>query len=290
MSSMRPRCAITGASGYVGTILTRALVAHGVEVVALNRAPSGEAPGVRAVPYTLGGDLPPGALSGVTVLIHCAYDFHARTRAQVWRANVAGTLRLFAQARATGVGRIVFISSMSAYEGCRSLYGQAKLAVEREGVAYGVISIRPGLIFDDGSPRGMVGAITGFLNVSPIVLLIGGGQQIQYPCHADDLAELVYMVCARPSAACGPIPAAAREGITFGEMLRRIARSKRKRAVFVPAPYHPIYWGMRAAEAMGVRSRLRSDSLLSLMSQNPHVDFAPLDALGMVFRGYPQAT
>ena len=288
MSSIAPCCAVTGASGYVGSMLSRSLLSRGAQVIELNRSGQSRQPGARGAAYSLGSVPAADSFAGVDALIHCAYDFVAHSRVEVWRSNVEGTLRLFAAAHDAGVRRIIFISTLSAYEGCRSLYGQAKLAVEREGRPYGVVSVRPGLIFDNDRPQGMVGALSRFIDLSPVVPLIGGGKQVLYPCHADDLGRLIAVLTVAPDPVISPIPAASKAGLTFREILRRIALSKHRRVVFVPAPYHPLYWGLRLAEMGGMRTRLRSDSLLSLMSQNPHVDFAPLDALGVPFRGYPE--
>lgn len=57
-----------------------------------------------------------------------------------------------------GVNRRVFVSSMSAYEGCCSMYGKAKLAVEQEFLPQGVFCVRPGLLWSDES-RGMFGKL-----------------------------------------------------------------------------------------------------------------------------------
>ena len=39
-------------------------------------------------------------------------------------------MALLDAARAAGVGRVLFVSSISAYDGCRSAYGRGKLRVE----------------------------------------------------------------------------------------------------------------------------------------------------------------
>ena len=64
-----------------------------------------------------------------------------------------GTRALLDEAKARGVGRIVFLSSQSAHEDAVSAYGRTKLEAERlirdSGVAHAIL--RPGLVFGPGA-------------------------------------------------------------------------------------------------------------------------------------------
>ena len=125
-------CLITGSRGYLGSSIKNKFVQEGWKVVELIRNPDAEA--VRAghaIPFRLGENISPQQLQGAHALIHCAYDFSLRNWSRIHATNVLGTEKLFQAALAAGIGRRVFISSMSAYEGCKSLYGQAKLEVEQ---------------------------------------------------------------------------------------------------------------------------------------------------------------
>ncbi len=105
---------LTGASGFVGAHVLRALRASGYRVRALVR-------GAASLPdecETVAGDLnAPGdltrALDGCRYLIHCAaqYSFAPRDRASIARVNVAGTEGLFAAAYLAGVERAILTSS-----------------------------------------------------------------------------------------------------------------------------------------------------------------------------------
>jgi nucleoside-diphosphate-sugar epimerase len=151
--------AVTGARGFLGAHVCSHLDGAGWRVVELTRAPVDTGDGPREHRrFRLRESPEPDLLAGVDVLVHCAYDFGPRTWDEIRTVNVAGSRRLFEAADASGVGRIVTISSMSAFEGCRSMYGRAKLAVERETYARGGVAVRPGLIFGR-SAGGMVGSL-----------------------------------------------------------------------------------------------------------------------------------
>lgn len=277
-------CGVTGARGYVGSVIAAALRRQGAHVIGLNHGGAAAPACDRVVAYTLEQDMPARAFEGMDALVHCAWDFKASRWADIKRVNVAGSLRLFAQAHAAGVRRLIFISTVSAFEGCRSRYGRAKLAVEQEGAQYGVIAVRPGLVYDDQQPRGMVGALSQLIARSPVIPLIGGGRQVQYPCHADDLAHLVCVLCASSQAVSGPVVAASSHGLTFKRILTDAAGRRGKRIVFVPVPYGLALAGLRSAERLGLKTRLRSDSLVSLVNQSPSLDFSATQACGVTFR------
>ena len=279
-------CAVTGAGGYIGAAIANRLRSNGIEVIEFNRRGLPSGPEYRAVAFQLGADVPPQSFAGVDVLIHCAYDFTVNSWEAIHRVNVEGTRNVLAAARAGGVQRIIVISTISAFEGCRSLYGRAKLEIERDAEPYHAAIVRPGLVYDSAAPQGVVGALARVIDLSPIVPLVGGGKQVLYPCHLDDLTTLIYALCMRdviPTSV--PIIASSAHGMTFREILAAMAHHKGKSPLFVPIPAFPLLITLRVAEGLGVRTRLRSDSLVSLMNQPSAVDFSPLATIGVPFRG-----
>ena len=136
---VKSRCALTGANGYLGSRVVRRFRSGGWEVVEMARS------GPSATRYSLDAPPPPEALENVDALIHCAYDFRTSTSSAFQDTNVDGSVRLLKAAREKGVKTIVFISSMAAYDGCKSHYGSGKLAVEREATKLDAVIVRPRL-------------------------------------------------------------------------------------------------------------------------------------------------
>lgn len=113
------RVLVTGATGYLGAAVATALVEAGHDVTALRR-PGGLAPlppGCREA----AGDLLapaglPAALHGAEAVVHLAGFVKRWTRDRTLfdRVNVGGTASLFEAARAAGVRRILYTSSIVA--------------------------------------------------------------------------------------------------------------------------------------------------------------------------------
>ena len=115
---------LTGATGFVGRSVARALLECGVRVtVAARKVPLGVGGSPIGLEWYAVGDvnsqtdwLP--ALKGVQTVVHCAARAHVMREMvidalAVYReVNVAGTLRLAQQAAEAGVKRLVFISSI----------------------------------------------------------------------------------------------------------------------------------------------------------------------------------
>ncbi len=270
-SASRPLCAITGSSGYVGSRLRDHFVGSGWDVLELVRRP---AAGPRAVSFTLGEPVSPAAFDGVTALVHCAWDFTPRTDAAMGLVNVEGTRRLFDAARAAGVSRIVFISSISAFPGCRSRYGRAKLAAEQVATDAGAATVRPGLVFD-AEAGGMFGTLMRQVRSGRVVPLVGDGSQPQYLVHSADLAAVVERIVADHTIPAALFTVAHSTPWRLRDVIAAIATALRRRVTFVAVPWQLVWAALRSAELLHVPLRVRSDSVVSLMHPDPHPVFLP---------------
>ncbi len=287
---MTQTCAITGAAGYLGSVTARTFLKRGWRVRALSRRRlSVENPLYESHSFALGEALDPSALSGVSVLIHAAYDFQVFSKTEIQEKNVEGTLRLFEAARKAGVSRVIFISSISAFEGCSSLYGAAKLTVEKRAEDQLAGIIRPGLVYGPtrGGTFGRMAALAEKFSVLP---LIGSGNQPLYLVHEEDAARVIFEISTSDKNFTEPITVAHPLSHTFREVLEAPALKQGKKPTFIPIPFTPMLAALKMAELFGLRPRLRADSLLSLLNPNPHVDFSPLRRLGIDLRPYSAGT
>lgn len=277
------RVAITGASGYLGSRLCARFASLGWDVVKLVRSPRAGHPDERR--YVIDEPSAHGLLDAVEVLIHTAYDFSLTSKSDIWRVNVAGTKRLLDAAVTAGVGKMIVLSTMSAYTGTTQLYGSAKLAIESETLAAGGCVVRPGIVYGDGA-GGMVGALRRMTRL-PVVPLIVGASSL-YPVHEDDLVSAIVALATHHSVLKGPIGVAQPDPVPFSRLMEGLARAEGRRCRFVPVPWQLVYGTLRAGEALHIQLPFRADSLLGLVRPAPSVPGQDdLARLGVRLRRFP---
>ena len=111
---------VTGATGFVGGNLTRALADRDEKVRVLVRSTSNDlaiqdVKAARVIGDLLAPESLRQAVSGCETVYHCAanYSFWSRQHDDIYQTNVQGTRNLLDAARAAGVRKVVFTSSVS---------------------------------------------------------------------------------------------------------------------------------------------------------------------------------
>ncbi|HTR43019.1 MAG TPA: NAD-dependent epimerase/dehydratase family protein [Pseudomonadales bacterium] len=280
---MKKICAITGGNGYVGGCIKKFFAARDWEIFDLTRRPK---PGARAFQFQLGDDLSPDLLSGVDALVHCAYDFSPLQWEDLVAVNVEGSRKILQAARAANVPKIIYISSISAFDGCRSLYGKAKLETEKIALANGALVVRPGLVYG-GAAGGMFGKLAEKLKKSVIVPMVGSGSQVQYLVHNEDMSAFIEKF-ASGSVEIPPriLTAANEKPWPFKQLVIEIAGAQGKKPMFIPVPWRFVWLALKTAEACGIKLNFRSDNLISFIYQDPAPDFSDNARVGLTCRPF----
>lgn len=149
--------AVTGATGFLGRHLVRALAADGWTVRALARRDIVDREWADLEPQVvIGGLSDTPALArlcgGAEVVIHVAGLIKARNRPEFDRVNVDGARNVALAAKAAGA-RLIMVSSLSAREPALSDYAGSKRAGEdaaREVFGDDLIIVRPPAIYGPG--------------------------------------------------------------------------------------------------------------------------------------------
>lgn len=209
---------VTGASGFLGTAVCREAQARGHEVVALSRSAPPDTHGDPGITWVRGDIRQPDAwrahLAGADAVVHLAASLDGAADDQLAVA-VDGTRALVDAMAATGIERLVHISSLAVYDlaaldigdivdettpievdpARRDGYTAAKLAQDVEARrAPSVVLLRPGLLWDrdhhwnGGAALDVAGRLR--ITIAP---------RARPPlCHVDDCARAVVTAAERP--------------------------------------------------------------------------------------------
>ncbi|MBI5434757.1 MAG: NAD(P)H-binding protein [Planctomycetes bacterium] len=255
------RVAVTGAGGYSGRVLTRALLDAGIRVVNLTGAPDRPTPfGAQPTPFAaqpapssaqvesraFAWDRPgelERSLAGCEVLFN-TYWIRFPRGAATHELAVRRSGQLFDAARRAGVRRIVHTSIAKPDLGSSLSYYRGKAEVERALRASGVghAILRPTVLFGDGDV--LLNNIAWCVRRFPLFLVPGDGRYRVQPLHVADFASAL----ARAAEEDGDFTADAvgEETYEFRELVRTVARSLGRRVAVIGAPQAVV----RAATAV----------------------------------------
>jgi NADH dehydrogenase len=270
--------AVTGAQGFIGSHLVRALQGAGSKVIALGRRPQG-AGDVRVMacdvtdPQALAA-----ALAGATAAVHLAAIL--REDGGTFReVNIGGTQNVVEGCRAAGVGRLIHVSAQGADPRSPSRFLRSKAEGEEVVRASGLrwTVLRPSLVLGPGCgyAERLLEAIQGRGRV-PVV---GSGRNLVQPVHVADLVDVI-LICLQEAQTEGKVlEVGGPERVPLGHLTLTIARAAGHRGdlLRIPAGVARV-----AALAVGMVSRdppITGDEVAMMVADNV-CDTAELEALG----------
>jgi NADH dehydrogenase len=260
------RVLVTGATGYVGRHVVRALVDAGHEVSALARGTRGPIPGVR---FVRGDVTDPAsvtaAMRDVEACVHLVAVIVERGAQTFERVNARGTENVVRALEDAGVARLVHLSALGASEDERFPYLASKWRGEQAVRASGLdwTILRPSVLHGEGA--GFFRPIVWTLRWMPVYPLPDGGQTRFQPLWIADLGRCVVRAL-DGSASKETVEIGGPEIMTFAELvsLTMEVLGKRRRTLAVPV------W---TARPFALVQQLRREPLVT----NQQLDMVVLD-------------
>jgi dTDP-4-dehydrorhamnose reductase len=162
---------IAGSSGLLGRSLFKKLSTLGFEIDRINRFKNEDI----LYEYHINDPLIPLVRLKYDAIINCAYCYEDK-RLDERNINLVTNKNLLAFSKKNKIPIFINISSMSAYEGCKSNYGKVKLKIEKTVTEAGGYSFRLGLFESDT----LVGLIKTIYKASKLIPFFSIGVGCNY--------------------------------------------------------------------------------------------------------------
>ena len=229
------RIAITGATGFVGSHLTRRLESEGHGLVLIARTPVKD--DARMVASDLSGVKRLTRLfQGCDAVAHCA-GINREIGAQTYaRVHVRGTKNVVEAAKRAGVEKIVLMSFLRARPRCGSAYHESKWEAEEivcnSGLDYTIV--KAGVIYGRGDH--MLDHLSHALHTFPVFGLVGFKEKSIRPLAIEDLVHVMRAALIDRRMKRQTVAVVGPEEIFLSEAVRRVAEVVGKQPLLVPLP------------------------------------------------------
>lgn len=274
---------LTGATGFIGRHLLRALLARGHQVRCAVRAPQKLAgiSGVEAVQADFARDhdaqtwLP--RLAGVQAVVNTVGILREQEGQRFDALHARAPMALFAAACQAKVPLVVQISALGADEAATSDYHLSKREADRvlaQLPLHGVI-LQPSLVFGADGASARLFALLASL---PLLPLPAGGRQPVQPLHIDDLCAAVLAVLERPPPPATRLPLVGPRALSLREYLQLLRRSLGGgRLLVLPVPLPLARLGAQAAARLP--GALLDTQTLQMLERGNTADVMPMQHL-----------
>lgn len=266
---MSTRILVTGANGFIGSVVCMTLQTHGIVVRGASRSADLNLPGVEGVradllaPQTL-----PPLVEGCDIVIHLAGAAHGKLGrsadlAAFRKINTQASIDLASAALAAGVRRFVFVSTIGVHgslagdtalteaspEAPDTPYGQSKCEAEHElralleETSMDLCIVRPPLVYGPGA-AGNFGLLLK-LAARGVPLPLASVRNRRSLIAVANLADFLVCCAFHPAAAGQSFLVSDGDDVSTPEILQHLARGMNRRASLFAVPQALLQLGAR---------------------------------------------
>lgn len=239
---------ILGATGFVGSSVTRALLAQNFSVSCVVRnieKAQNQFPGARLIVCDILDNLKAedwfASLKGVDIVINCAGIFYHPNKKILWDLHFTAADALFKASEIMHVQKIIHLSALN-IDKYKTTYAMSKKAAERSLQSLNIQSIilRPSFIYGSGAGGGM-NWIQGLSAFSRLVPLPEKGNQKFQPIYIGDLTQAILNLVHSKDSDSLCLAAVSREKISLKTIIRELREwLGLKKAIYIRIPFFLI--------------------------------------------------
>ena len=283
---MASKIFVTGASGFVGRNLVSLLLQKGYSVSAWSHHPGTGTEESDRVSWK-SGDLSETrgeavsklkkAMDGCSAVVHLAAKTSQAPsdHSHAASVNIEGTTRLLDLARDAGIKRFIFMSTQSAKISRPGNYGATKKKAEGLVLDSGLdpVILRPAIIYGPGE-AGIFKKFVMLVEKLPMIPIPSTNVRFQ-PVYIGDVVQSVVSAIEQDKVLTRTFDVAGPDAVTFPQLIRRVADSKRLRRTLIPVPMGLALFGARILSKLMKRPPVTVDNLIGLTEATP-IDLEPM--------------
>lgn len=283
---------LTGASGYIGGRLLRALEAKGARVRCLARRPEYLAARVGTATEVVQGDvLDPESLAAALCGVRTAYYLiHSMASGRSYAEDDRHGATVFAAAaREAGVGRIVYLGGLGGGRGL-SPHLESRQEVGRILRESGVptVEFRASIVIGSGSLSFEI--IRALVEKLPVMITPSWVQTRTQPIGIEDLIAYLVEALDHPLVGSRVYEIGGPDQVSYGHLMREYARLRKLKRAMIPVPVlTPRLSSLWLALVSPVYARVGRELIGGLRNETVVQDPAALTAFQVRPRGVEQA-
>ena len=281
---------VTGASGFVGRNVVKALRTRGKEVRCFIRTPSKEkAVAAYHVEMAYGDILTLSALKeamrGVDTVVHLVAIIREKGKENFDLINRSGTEIVTQAAKEEGVRHFVHLSAIGAQDNPAYPYlyskWQGEQAVINSGLTYTIF--RPSFQFGEGDE--FINTLAGVVKAFPIVPVVGSGKVRLQPISVEEVGAMISLVVDDPHFGGRTIEIGGPDQLTYNEIMDIIGKTLKVRRLRAHLPL-PLMKGLTRIMEAVISNPPATSSQLELLALDNVTD---IDSVEKTFKVKPRS-
>lgn len=266
------KIAVTGAFGFVGSNLIRALIptSHNIRALVHRRRPesvdSAKVEIVEADVHDRNSLI--SAFNGIDAVYHLVGIITETRKLSFEKTVVEGTANVVEACRHNGVRKVIYLSALGTSETAETKYHRTKWSAEEiiRGSGLEYVILRPSAIF--GPDDKFINMLADMTRRSPIIPVIGDGRYQLQPIYVDDLAKIMVNVLGNAKALNKTIEMGGPEQLQFRAIIALLKKMLKKRRMVVYIPLGLIKLGASVMELFLKPSPVTVDQIKMLVGGN----------------------